>query len=52
MEEYPTFDAEGGGGMVQSFELEEDVEVELNDIEPAFLRGQVGCGPASLDVLS
>jgi ATP-dependent RNA helicase DHX8/PRP22 len=40
VEEYPMFDAEGGGGMVQSFELEEDVEVELNDVEPAFLRGQ------------
>ena len=40
VEEYPMFDAESGMGMLQSFELEEDVEVELNDIEPAFLRGQ------------
>ena len=38
--EYPTFDAESGNGLVQSVEVEEEVEVELNEDEPAFLRGQ------------
>ena len=38
--EYPTFDAESGMGMLQSFELEEEVEVEINEDEPSFLRGQ------------
>lgn len=38
--EYPTFDAESGMGMMQSFEPEEEVEVEINEDEPAFLRGQ------------
>jgi ATP-dependent RNA helicase DHX8/PRP22 len=38
--EYPTFDAESGMGVLQSFEIEEEVEVEINEDEPAFLRGQ------------
>ena len=38
--EYPTFDAESGMGMLQSFEIEEEVEVEINEDEPSFLRGQ------------
>ena len=38
--EYPTFDAESGMGMLQSFEPEEEVEVEINEDEPSFLRGQ------------
>jgi len=39
--EYPTFDAEGGTGMAGAFEeTEEELDVELNDAEPAFLRGQ------------
>jgi ATP-dependent RNA helicase DHX8/PRP22 len=39
--EYPTFDAEGGTGLAGTFEeTEEEFEIELNDSEPAFLRGQ------------
>ena len=38
--EYPTFDAESGMGMLQSFEVEEEVEVEINEDEPSFLKGQ------------
>ena len=39
--EYPTFDAEGGTGMAGAFEeTEEELDIELNDAEPAFLRGQ------------
>jgi ATP-dependent RNA helicase DHX8/PRP22 len=38
--EYPTFDAEGGYGLLQEIETEEDVEIELNDAEPVFLKGQ------------
>jgi ATP-dependent RNA helicase DHX8/PRP22 len=38
--EYPTYDAESGMGMIQSFEIEEEVEVEINEDEPAFLKGQ------------
>ncbi|CAM9579809.1 unnamed protein product [Ectocarpus fasciculatus] len=38
--EYPTFDAEGGFGVMQELDAEEDVEVELNESEPTFLRGQ------------
>ena len=38
--EYPTFDAESGMGMLQSFEVEEEVEVEINEEEPSFLKGQ------------
>lgn len=38
--EYPDFDAENGTGILQTIEVEEEVEVELNEDEPAFLRGQ------------
>jgi ATP-dependent RNA helicase DHX8/PRP22 len=39
IEDYPTFDEENGGLM--NFEAtEEDFEVELNEDEPVFLRGQ------------
>lgn len=38
--EYPQFDAESGLGLLTNTETEEDVEVELNEDEPAFLRGQ------------
>lgn len=38
--EYPTYDAESGMGMIQSFEIEEEVEVEINEDEPTFLKGQ------------
>ena len=40
VEQYPTFDAEGGLGMLAVEETEEETEVELADIEPAFLKGQ------------
>lgn len=39
--EYPTFDADSGQGLLQSHEVEEDVDIELNEEEPLFLRGQV-----------
>jgi ATP-dependent RNA helicase DHX8/PRP22 len=38
--ELPTFDSESGMGILQSTEVEEDVDIELNEDEPAFLRGQ------------
>ena len=38
--EYPTFDAEGGSGILQSVETEELIDIEINESEPAFLRGQ------------
>ena len=40
VEEYPGFDAEGGMGVMQNVEAEELVDIEINDIEPEFLRGQ------------
>lgn len=40
VEQYPTFDAEGGMGMLAVEETEEETEVELAEAEPAFLRGQ------------
>ena len=38
----PTYDAERGGALAAGGreEVEEDIEIELNDHEPAFLRGQ------------
>ncbi len=38
--EYPTFDAEGGRGALQDTEADEVLDIEMNDEEPAFLRGQ------------
>jgi ATP-dependent RNA helicase DHX8/PRP22 len=38
--DYPTFDREHGTGILENVELEEDVDIELNDEEPAFLKGQ------------
>lgn len=38
--EYPTFDNEGGMGILQSVETEETVDIEIREDEPAFLRGQ------------
>mmetsp|Transcript_9795 Transcript_9795/g.12843 ORF Transcript_9795/g.12843 Transcript_9795/m.12843 type:complete len:1251 (+) Transcript_9795:39-3791(+) len=38
--EYPTFDPDSGDGVLNFEETEEDLEVELNEDEPAFLRGQ------------
>mmetsp|Transcript_12057 Transcript_12057/g.28301 ORF Transcript_12057/g.28301 Transcript_12057/m.28301 type:complete len:1283 (-) Transcript_12057:45-3893(-) len=40
VEQYPTFDQEGGLGMLSQETTEEETEVELADIEPSFLRGQ------------
>lgn len=40
VEEYPTFDTEGGLGMLAQERTEEETEVELADFEPSFLRGQ------------
>ncbi len=38
--ELPQFDAEGGAGILQNTEAEELIDIEINDNEPAFLRGQ------------
>ncbi|GKV42288.1 hypothetical protein SLEP1_g49706 [Rubroshorea leprosula] len=38
--EYPTYDEEGDGVLYQEEGAEEEVEIELNEDEPAFLRGQ------------
>jgi ATP-dependent RNA helicase DHX8/PRP22 len=40
VEQYPTFDAEGGMGMLAVEQTEEETDVELAEVEPAFLRGQ------------
>ena len=40
VEQYPTFDNAGGMGMLAVEETEEEAEVELAEVEPAFLRGQ------------
>lgn len=40
VEQYPTFDADGGLGMLAVEETEEETEVELAEAEPTFLRGQ------------
>ncbi|KAL7497263.1 hypothetical protein ACHAWT_005906 [Skeletonema menzelii] len=40
VEQYPTFDNEGGMGMLAQEKTEEETEVELADFEPSFLRGQ------------
>ncbi|XP_058725361.1 probable pre-mRNA-splicing factor ATP-dependent RNA helicase DEAH5 isoform X1 [Vicia villosa] len=38
--EYPTYDDEGDGVMYQEEGAEEELEIEMNDDEPAFLQGQ------------
>ena len=40
VEQYPTFDASSGLGMLAVEETEEEADVELAEVEPAFLRGQ------------
>jgi ATP-dependent RNA helicase DHX8/PRP22 len=40
VEQYPTFDSEGGMGMLAVEETEEETQVELAEVEPAFLKGQ------------
>ena len=40
VDQYPTYDAEGGMGMLAVEQTEEETEVELADMEPNFLRGQ------------
>jgi ATP-dependent RNA helicase DHX8/PRP22 len=42
VEQYPSYDAEGGMGMLAVEETEEETEVELAEVEPNFLRGQTG----------
>lgn len=38
--EYPTYDEEGDGVLYQEEGAEEELEIELNEDEPAFLQGQ------------
>ncbi|KAK2458998.1 pre-mRNA-splicing factor ATP-dependent RNA helicase DEAH1 [Trifolium repens] len=38
--EYPSYDDEGDGVMYQEEGAEEELEIEMNDDEPAFLQGQ------------
>jgi ATP-dependent RNA helicase DHX8/PRP22 len=40
VEQYPTFDTSSGLGMLAVEETEEEADVELAEVEPAFLRGQ------------
>ncbi len=40
VDQYPTFDKEGGMGMMAVEETEEEWEVDLAEAEPAFLKGQ------------
>lgn len=49
VDQYPTFDSEGGMGMLAVEETEEETEVELVDSEPAFLRGQTNRSGRQLD---
>jgi ATP-dependent RNA helicase DHX8/PRP22 len=41
VEEYPTFDAEHDGLLAYEEEAEKEVDIEINDAEAPFLRGQV-----------
>ncbi|CAI5494706.1 unnamed protein product [Closterium sp. Naga37s-1] len=45
--DYPQYDDEGGGLLYQDEGEEQEVEIEMNEDEPAFLRGQTR---ASIDV--
>ncbi|KAI5084900.1 hypothetical protein GOP47_0001069 [Adiantum capillus-veneris] len=38
--DYPSYDADGSGLLYQDEGAEEELEIELNEDEPAFLRGQ------------
>jgi ATP-dependent RNA helicase DHX8/PRP22 len=49
VEQYPTYDAEGGMGMLAVEETEEEEDVELAEAEPAFLRGQTRRSGRDLD---
>jgi ATP-dependent RNA helicase DHX8/PRP22 len=49
VEQYPTFDSEGGMGMLNVEETEEEAEVELAEYEPAFLKGQTRRSGRDLD---
>lgn len=40
VDQYPTYDKEGGLGMLAVEETEEETDVELAEVEPAFLQGQ------------
>ena len=47
VKDYPTFDEEDGQGILGGEEeVEEDFEIDLNDEEPAFLRGQTASSGA------
>jgi len=48
IEQYPTFDTTGGMGMLAVEETEEEAEVELAEVEPAFLKGQTRRGGRDL----
>jgi ATP-dependent RNA helicase DHX8/PRP22 len=45
--EYPTFDADSGMGALQDVEPDQDIEVEISEEEPPFLRGQTKIGKAA-----
>ena len=49
VDQYPTFDTEGGMGMLAVEETEEETEVELVDAEPAFLQGQTNRSGRQMD---
>ncbi|KAJ7530335.1 hypothetical protein O6H91_15G089800 [Diphasiastrum complanatum] len=40
VQDYPMYDDDGGGLLYQDEGTEEELEIELNEDEPAFLRGQ------------
>eukprot|EP00899_Mesostigma_viride_P013186 jgi/Mesvir1/21869/Mv04246-RA.1 len=40
VDEYPTFDEDGGGLFNPDEDVEEEMEIEINDEEPPFLAGQ------------
>lgn len=49
VDQYPTFDSEGGMGLLAVEETEEETEVELAESEPAFLRGQTARSGRNLE---
>ena len=40
VDQYPTFDNDGGTGLLNIEETEEETDIELVEVEPAFLKGQ------------
>jgi ATP-dependent RNA helicase DHX8/PRP22 len=49
VDQYPTYDAEGGLGMLAVEQTEEEMDVELAEVEPSFLRGQTRRGGCDLE---